>query len=110
MVSWDLNKKNRGLVAARPLLMISLENLATKMGFNLQTHGDTNIWQMIIDDYFTGYATIDISGSNIAHELRIHELRIPINQPEYIQEWQDVEHRWNGYFPNGVGVSAEHFG
>jgi hypothetical protein len=43
MVSWDLNKKNRGLVAARPLLMISLENLATKMGFNLQTHGDTNI-------------------------------------------------------------------
>jgi hypothetical protein len=41
---------------------------------------------MIIDDYFTGYATIDISGSNIAHELRIRELRIPINQPEYIQE------------------------
>ena len=41
---------------------------------------------MIIDDYFTGYATIDISGSNIAHELRIHELRIPINQPEYIHE------------------------
>ena len=30
--------------------MMSLENFAPEMGFSLQTHGDANIDQMLVDD------------------------------------------------------------